>query len=141
MLSIRRRGHAARVVHDATHAPQLVRHLERCLRTARAISPSDDLARDAVQEALILFWSSEIEPSDVPGWLVRTTVHRALHHSRASSRRARREEFAAAERSELALDDEPTRVLESRELAGQIAHAVARLPDEFRVAFELRELG
>lgn len=131
---------SARDAAEPSRSADLVVHLDRCLATARAIAASEDLARDAVQEALILFWTAESEPADVRGWLVRTTAHRALHHSRIGARRARREEFVAANRAELDPSGDPRLALEARELGAEIARAIRALPDEYRVVFELYEL-
>lgn len=122
-------------------APGVSRHLDRCFAAARAIAESEDLARDAVQEALVLFWTAECEPPDVRGWLVRTTVHRALHHARSRTRSARHERYAAGERHELEHRGDPRLLLESRELLSEIMRAVLLIPDEYRTAFQLREIA
>lgn len=130
-----------RVGRPLARSADLAAHLDRCLRTARAIAASEDLARDAVQEAVILFWTAESVPADARGWLVRTTAHRALHHSRCHARRARREESVAASRTELDPSFDPRRMLETRELGVEIVRAIRALPDEYRRVFELYEIG
>ena len=67
---------------------------ERAQHHARRILGCDHLADDAVQEALLALHAEPTEP-EMPGpWLVRATVHRALHLRRTLQRRQRHEQAA-----------------------------------------------
>ncbi|MCC7011175.1 MAG: sigma-70 family RNA polymerase sigma factor [Planctomycetes bacterium] len=114
-------------------------HVPRLLRVARSILGSEDLAWDAVQDALMCLWHEREEPRDLRGWLVRTTVHRSLHHARSLARRRRHEDLAArdAASSEGAGAFEES---EQRELARELALAIRGLPAAFRATFRLREI-
>ena len=48
----------------------------------------EDLADDAVQEALLSLWKEGRMPQNPEGWLVRAVVHRSLHLNRSRRRRA-----------------------------------------------------
>ena len=108
------------------------------LSVARRILGSDDLAWDAVQDALIALWHAPCDPSDLRGWLVRTVVHKSRHQARTLARRRRHEEAAARERGDEAAD--PTARLEQAELASSILRAVAGLSPEFRRVFRRCEI-
>ena len=84
-VSVHRCAAVARVDLAQPHVPRLV-------HVARRILGSDDLAWDAVQESLILLWHEQHAPGDLVGWLVRTVVHRSLHHARSRRRRRAHEE-------------------------------------------------
>lgn len=117
----------------------LIRHL---LGHARSILHSEDLAWDAVQEALLGLWTKAQVGSQVLDyagpWLCRAVVLRSLQISRQNGRRARHERGAATCRSELeechALNGE----LHAKELKEIVEMAMASLPEEFRVVLELR---
>lgn len=115
-------------------------HVPRMLLVARRILGCDDLAWDAVQEALILLWHEEHPPHDLVGWLVRAVVHRSLHQSRSRRRRRAHEERSGAWPS---LDDEhsdPCGAAQARELAEHIAHCLAQLPPAFRRVLAARDV-
>ncbi|MBK8179744.1 MAG: RNA polymerase sigma factor [Planctomycetes bacterium] len=129
-------------------------HGARLVAAARAILGSEDLARDAVQEALLHCWQAAREPDDARAWLLRTVVHRALHHARTRRRRQRHEALAAADRAtqggtprgprrafggaegEPAAPDALGEAHDVRELGRVIAAALERLPASHRSAFE-----
>src|SRR5262249_51885703 len=101
---------------------------------------SDDLAWDAVQEALLCLARRPEEPANLAAWLTRATANRSLHLQRIRSRRRRHEQEAAAYRLELTHRDEPCRLFLQRELQRQLDAALDRLPDDQRAVFILREL-
>jgi RNA polymerase sigma-70 factor (ECF subfamily) len=113
--------------------------IPRLQRLARRILRSDDLADDAVQEALVSFWKEGRLPRNPEGWLLRAVVLRSLHLNRARRRRRNYEERAGAERVEHDLGGDGARALEAQE-AVQTATAVLRkLPEHLRTVFVLRE--
>lgn len=117
-----------------------VQHTPRLLATARAILRSEDLARDAVQEALVSCWQQQRMPADPCAWMLRTVVHRALHHSRTRSRSRRHEGFAAGLRHECDESCDPAHERDRGELGALIAKALAALAPCSRRAFVLFEL-
>lgn len=117
-----------------------VQHTPRLLATARAILGSEDLARDAVQEALVSCWQQPRMPADPCAWMLRTVVHRALHHSRTRSRARRHESFAATLRHECDESCDPAHERDRGEMGALIARALAALPAASRRAFVLFEL-
>ena len=74
--------------------------LPRLQRLARRILHGEDLADDAVQEALFSLWKEGRMPPNLEGWLVRAVVLRSLHLNRARRRRRGYEERAGAQRPE-----------------------------------------
>jgi RNA polymerase sigma-70 factor (ECF subfamily) len=105
---------------------------------ARGILKSEDLARDAVQEALVCLWRETNVPPDLGGWLARTVVHKSLHVARRESRQHRREERAAEERDEHCPLCDPARMFEDAEAVRALDLAIAELSDELRAIFLLR---
>lgn len=114
-------------------------HVPRLLRVARSILGSEDLAWDAVQDALMCLWHEREEPRDLRGWLVRTTVHRSLHHARSLARRRRHEDLVARDAASSECP-ESLEEAEQRELARELALAICGLPAAFRATFRLREI-
>lgn len=115
-------------------------HVPRMLRVARSILGCEDLAWDAVQDTLMCLWHEREAPHDLRGWLVRTTVHRSLHHARCRERRRRHEDLAWRERAGECEPDPLVGVM-SAELARLIRAEIAALPSPFREPFALRELS
>ncbi|AGA26471.1 RNA polymerase sigma factor, sigma-70 family [Singulisphaera acidiphila DSM 18658] len=115
-------------------------HLDRLHRLARRILRSDDMAEDAVQEALTSLWREGRMPPNPTGWLSRAVVHRSLHLNRCRQRRRCHEEKACWHRSENQHEGDGLRALEARELGIRIEAAISRLPDRFREVFVLREV-
>lgn len=117
----------------------LIRHL---LGHARAILHSEDLAWDAVQEALLGLWQKAqcgAAVLDYAGpWLCRAVVLRSLQIARQNGRRYRREKLAAARRSDLTPCPVEGNVVETEEFRQIVSLAVAALPDDFRSVLELR---
>lgn len=116
-------------------------HLPGLLRLARRIMRREDLAWDAVQESLVSLWQAEIKPAEPRPWLARTVLHRCLHMRRSLQRRSKHEEQAAECFLEAGASEDPTRLAEVRQLAAALQHAVAGLPPDQRIVFQLRELG
>lgn len=107
---------------------------------ARSVLRSDDLAWDAVQEALVSLWTEPTTPRDLRGWLVRTVLHRSLHQARTLARRRRHEDLAARDRARDAEVPDLAERLDGADILAQIEAAVAALPHTFGEAFRLREL-
>src|SRR5437764_4262186 len=70
-------------------------HLDRALAVGRRMLGSDDLAWDALQEALLCLARRPEEPANLAAWLARATANRSLHLQRVRSRRRRHEQEAA----------------------------------------------
>jgi RNA polymerase sigma-70 factor (ECF subfamily) len=113
--------------------------LARLQRLARKILRSDDLADDAVQEALLSLWREERPPPNLDGWLVRAVVNRSLHLNRTRRRRRYHEERACLGRSEQDPAGDASRPLETAEVARAIEATLDALPDRLRTVFVLRE--
>jgi len=113
--------------------------LARLQRLAWKILRSDDLADDAVQEALLSLWREERLPPNLDGWLVRAVVNRSLHLNRTRQRRRHHEERACLGRSEQDPAGDASRPLETAEVARAIEAALDALPDHLRTVFVLRE--
>jgi RNA polymerase sigma-70 factor (ECF subfamily) len=111
----------------------------RLHRLARRILRSDDLAEDAVQEALLSLWQEQRVPPNPDGWLVRAVVNRSLHLNRTRKRRRDHEKRAAARRSEHDPAGDASRPLEVAEVAHAIDAALSALPDRLRSVFVFRE--
>jgi RNA polymerase sigma-70 factor (ECF subfamily) len=127
-------------VSDSISLAPFVQHTPRLLARARAILGSEDLARDAVQEALLLCWQQPQLPADPCAWLMRTVAHRALHHSRTRSRARRYEQLRAAEQHECDESCNPAISQDRGELAALLWRALDELPAPFRLAFVQFEL-
>jgi len=117
------------------------RHLAHLHAIARRILGDEDLARDAVQEALVTLWRVGRVPAHTRAWLVRTVVHRSLHVRRSQVRRRHWEERAAREsaRDVCPLCD-PARELENKQLLAALSSAFQRLMPEYRDVLLLREI-
>jgi len=115
-------------------------HLSHLHAIAKRILRDDDLAHDAVQEAIITLWRAGLVPEQTRAWLVRTVIHRAMHERRTRTRRRRWEgEAAQAELDDCLLCD-PGREVENAELLDAISAAIDGLTVEHRDVFVLREL-
>jgi RNA polymerase sigma-70 factor (ECF subfamily) len=124
----------------ADFAEAVAPHFDRLHRLARRILRSDDLAEDAVQEALTSLWREERLPPNTAGWLCRAVVNRSLHLNRSRRRRRSHEERACLHRSEFHLDADASHALEVEELGHRIEAAISDLPERFREVFVLREV-
>lgn len=99
---------------------------------ARKILGSDDLAWDAVQEALLSLWLEAEPPANLRPWLIRTVIHRSLHLSRSRARRRKHEERAAQGRPESSRHDEPSQKLEGEELERLVHRALLGITRDHR---------
>jgi RNA polymerase sigma-70 factor (ECF subfamily) len=115
-------------------------HVPRLQRAARSILGRDDLAADAVQEALITAHEIREPPRNLEAWLLRTVTHRSLAARRAHARRLRHERSASELLAQSVTHLDPERELVRKELATEIATALHALPGEQREAFLLREM-
>jgi RNA polymerase sigma-70 factor (ECF subfamily) len=111
----------------------------RLQRLAQKILRSEELADDAVQEALLSLWREERPPQNLDGWLVRAVVNRCLHLNRSRHRRRKHEERASIGRSECDPGGDASRPLEVAEVMKAVATALEGLPDHLRSVFVLRE--
>jgi RNA polymerase sigma-70 factor (ECF subfamily) len=107
-------------------------------RRARRILPSDDLAWDAVQEALVRVWRMGGTVRPPRGVLARLVVLSALHLSRCARRRGHHEECAA--RSGPCCPDDPLGAATSAELRCALVRALGEITTSRRRVFELFEL-
>lgn len=111
--------------------------LDQWVAASRRIVGSDDLAHDAVQEALHDLWRLETPPQHPEGWLVRAILHRSLKIRRSGQRRAKHEGRAAACRATLDSRD-PALLLEQRETRATVHGALQSLPRTHRDILEKR---
>lgn len=109
------------------------------LAVARRILGSDDLAWDALQEALLALWNLPELPPDVSGWMVRATVHRSLHVSRSERRRRTHERCSCIERPELRPELDPSLVCDAAERAQILDRAMDGLDRDQAQVLILRE--
>jgi RNA polymerase sigma-70 factor, ECF subfamily len=105
---------------------------------ARRILRSDDLARDAVQEAMLSLWLEAEVPPNPRAWLVRAVVNRSLHLLRSRARRRRHEGRACLEHSEASLEDDPARRFEGEDILITVQEAFTAIAPEFRDVLVLR---
>ena len=113
----------------------VTQHVSRMRRVACRILGREDLADDAVQEALITAHEVRELPSEhLEAWLLRTVTHRSLAARRAHLRRKRNEQTAAETLATRAPSLDPERRLHIKQLGEQIVRAVGSLPIEQRQA-------
>ena len=106
--------------------------MERLAAIARRVLGGEDLAWDAVQEALVSLWLEREPPRDPRAWLTRTVIHRSLHMARCRSRRRRHEDQARLERTERDDESDPVRHLEAKELRRIWRQALDSIAPEHR---------
>jgi RNA polymerase sigma-70 factor, ECF subfamily len=105
---------------------------------ARRILRSEDLALDAVQEALLSLWREPEPPPNPRAWLVRAVVHRSLHLLRSRTRRRRHEGLACLRRREASDRDDPMLVAQGADVAGKMREAFSEIAPEYREVLMLR---
>jgi len=129
---------SARPGHEITEAA--LRYGALLRGVARRILGDEDLAQDAVQEALLCLWQAAEVPEPLRGWLVQTVVHRSLHARRSRDRRRRWE----SEAGRLLAGDcplcNPETELDVRRGLEALGRAMDALSEEQRAVFVLREI-
>ena len=113
---------------------------DRLASVARRILGRDDLACDAVQEALLSLWMAPDRPPNPGGWLVRAVVHRGLSIARSRARRRKHEDLARLDRAEESDRDDPASRMEQQEFRDELETALGQLEPEFRNVFMLRHV-
>jgi RNA polymerase sigma-70 factor, ECF subfamily len=112
--------------------------LNSLVRVARRILRSDDLAWDAVQEALLTLWLEAELPPNPRAWLIRTVVNRSLHLARTRARRSKYEGHACRNCPEASGRDDPASKLENEDLVAWVYGAFSRIAPEQRDVLVLR---
>lgn len=115
------------------------RHLPAAHAIARRLLGCAHLADDAVQEALLALAALAAAPADARGWLLRAVTHRARHLRRSLRRRHRHEHDAATRCAEHRDCDNPLHTACAHELGERLTAAIAALPADQRLVFELFE--
>ena len=106
------------------------RHAAGLILFARQWCRSHTDAEDAVQEGFVRCWKSRASADDPASYLFTCVKHAAMDHSRSASRRQRREEQAAAWRSECDAPSLYETSEQDRERAAMIEQQLASLPAE-----------
>jgi RNA polymerase sigma-70 factor (ECF subfamily) len=128
-----------RTWHSPEHFAEIVAPLQGPLiALARRVLGSDELAMDAVQEALLCLWCEGEVPPNPRAWLSRAVVHRSLNLLRSRSRRRRHELRACLGRPEASDRDDPVIVVEGEDVAGKMRDAFSEIAPEFREVLVLR---
>jgi len=110
---------------------------DRLTAAARRIVNDDDLAKDAVQEALLSLWLQAELPPNPRAWLVRTVRNRCLHLARGRSRRLKHEARARHSRLEASNRYDPAERLEREEWGRIFSDSLNRLGDDQRTILAL----
>jgi RNA polymerase sigma-70 factor, ECF subfamily len=108
------------------------------VRVSRRILGRDDLAWEAVQEALLGLWLQDPPPVNPRAWLIRAAIHRSLHLARTDRRRRKHEARVCLGRPEANDDDDPSRLVLAEEVRGELTQALAKLGDEHRLVLTLQ---
>jgi RNA polymerase sigma-70 factor, ECF subfamily len=106
-------------------------------RASRNILQDDGLADDAIQEALLTFWTRAEPPENPRAWLLHAVTLRSLHLARTCRRRRKHEKQAGLGRTEWSLRDDPTRSFDHEDLLRLLNEALGLVPDEYRAVFVL----
>jgi RNA polymerase sigma-70 factor (ECF subfamily) len=115
-------------------------NVDGMLAVARRVLGSEDLAWDAVQDALLSLWHERRMPPNPRAWLRRTVMNRSLHLARTHWRRRKHEERCSACRREGSRRDDPSRQLEDEDFWRCLEKALGALGHELRAVFLLREV-
>ena len=128
------------------------RNNQRLFRAAWSILRSHTDAEEAVQDAYLKAFTSlsgYSGKSSLSTWLTRIVVNTSLDHKRASDRRraalqdqdiAMIEDQRAIHAANASASQSPENQLARSELKDAIKNAVARLPDQYRSVFVLRDI-
>lgn len=108
----------------------------RLVHALRRILGSEDLAWDAVQEALLSLWRQDPPPSNPRAWLIRTVIHRSLHLAR-TLRRRRHETRACLGRPEASHRDDPSRLIPAAETSDVLMEVLSKLGEKHRQVLTL----
>lgn len=111
--------------------------VRRLVRVSRRILGSEDLAWDAVQEALLSLWRQDPPPSDPRAWLIRTVFHRSLHLARTLRRRLGHEARACHSRPEASSRDDPSRLIPAAETSDVLMEVLSKLGEKHRQVLTL----
>jgi RNA polymerase sigma-70 factor (ECF subfamily) len=111
--------------------------IDELLRVARNQIESDDLAWEAVQDALLSLWLRDEMPPHPKAWLIRAVAYRCLHIRRTIRRRHKHEERACEIRRERCLDENPEHRVLMDELRHELASAFAALAQPHREVLTL----
>ncbi len=109
----------------------------RLVHASRRILGSEDLAWDAVQEALLSLWRQNPPPSNPRAWLMRTVIHRSLHMARTLRRRRRHEARACLGRPEASNRDDPSRLIPAAETYDVLMEVLSKLGEKHRQVLTL----
>ena len=124
------------------------RYQDRALGLALRVLRDEEMARDVVQDAFLKAYGSLDRFEGRSGfytWLYRIVMNQCLDRKRRE-RSSRRVEWSEDLEREAPADPEssssprPDLALERAELGGQLARAIAQLPEEARRTLELREV-
>jgi RNA polymerase sigma-70 factor, ECF subfamily len=137
---LEQRGSGRRVDWDERFSEVVGPMLGRLHRLARRILRSDDLAEDAVQEAIVTLWQVGRLPPNPSAWLSRAVVNRSLHLNRSRQRRHQHELKACFHRPESDPSGDADRLLEFEEIGTRIDEALSMLSERLRTVFVLREI-
>lgn len=107
---------------------------------ARRILGDEDLAQDAVQEALVSLWQAAEAPEPLRGWLVQTVVHRSLHARRTRDRRRHWETEAGSLLGDQCPLCDPEAELDLRRNLEALGRALDTLSEDQRAVFVLHEI-
>ncbi len=113
--------------------------LPALMRVARRRSSSPDLARDAVQEALLALWQAPVPPPEPLPWLLQAVIYRCLHQGRTHRRQRRYEEQAGQAWADAMRAFDPADHFEVLDRTRRLRTALAALPPEQRTVLHLRE--
>ena len=106
-------------------------------RASRRILHDENLAEDAIQEAVLKFWSLGERPANPQAWLLHAVTFRSLHLARTGRRRREHERRACLGRTEWSHRDDPTRSADHGDLLRVLEESLGRLPKEYRAVFAL----
>ena len=134
------KGADRRIDWDENFSDAIAPLLVQLHRLARRILHSDDLAEDAVQEAILSLWKAGRLPPNPRAWLNRAVVNRSLHLNRSRHRRRRHELLACLHRPESDPTGDAARALEAEEIRARIDEALSTLSVRHRTVFILREI-